>query len=149
MCVCAGSTGAAMVPVANKVRAAIKPRPAVHRPVAGSVAAAQAPTPCLPFDEAVTSAGLAGEQPPAFSTLSPAASDFAAQGSPYTSLGGGGFDTGPGLLGAIGGGGSDVGGGIPALPITNAVPEPATWAMMIAGVGIVGGAMRWRRFALA
>lgn len=26
--------------------------------------------------------------------------------------------------------------------VTNAVPEPATWAMMIAGFGLVGGAMR-------
>jgi hypothetical protein len=26
-----------------------------------------------------------------------------------------------------------------------AVPEPATWAMMIGGMGVVGGAMRRRR----
>jgi hypothetical protein len=26
-----------------------------------------------------------------------------------------------------------------------AVPEPATWAMMIVGFGIVGGSMRYRR----
>lgn len=29
--------------------------------------------------------------------------------------------------------------------ITAPVPEPATWAMMIAGFGLVGGAMRYRR----
>ena len=29
--------------------------------------------------------------------------------------------------------------------IGNAVPEPATWAMMIGGFGMVGGAMRYRR----
>lgn len=28
---------------------------------------------------------------------------------------------------------------------TSAVPEPATWAMMIGGFGMVGGAMRYRR----
>ena len=28
---------------------------------------------------------------------------------------------------------------------TPPVPEPATWAMMIAGFGLIGGAMRWRR----
>lgn len=31
----------------------------------------------------------------------------------------------------------------------NAVPEPATWGMMIAGFGIVGGAMRMRRRQVA
>ncbi|MBY0520051.1 MAG: PEPxxWA-CTERM sorting domain-containing protein, partial [Sphingomonas sp.] len=30
------------------------------------------------------------------------------------------------------------------LGVTPAVPEPATWAMMIGGFGIVGGAMRRR-----
>ncbi len=32
---------------------------------------------------------------------------------------------------------------------TAAVPEPATWAMMIAGFGLVGGAMRRRKTAVA
>jgi hypothetical protein len=27
----------------------------------------------------------------------------------------------------------------------NAVPEPATWAMMLVGFGMVGSAMRYRR----
>jgi hypothetical protein len=31
------------------------------------------------------------------------------------------------------------------LAVTAAVPEPATWAMMIGGFGMVGGAMRYRR----
>ena len=29
--------------------------------------------------------------------------------------------------------------------VTSAVPEPATWAMMLGGFGLVGGAMRYRR----
>jgi hypothetical protein len=33
------------------------------------------------------------------------------------------------------------------LTIYNSVPEPATWAMLIAGFGIVGGAMRRRNHA--
>lgn len=47
----------------------------------------------------------------------------------------------------------DGAGGVPAgfavrLDTTSAVPEPATWAMMITGFGLVGGAMR-RRVATA
>lgn len=34
-------------------------------------------------------------------------------------------------------------------PQTGAVPEPATWAMMIAGMGLVGGTMRSRRTSAA
>lgn len=30
-------------------------------------------------------------------------------------------------------------------PVTAAVPEPASWAMMLAGFGVIGGAMRRRR----
>jgi hypothetical protein len=35
------------------------------------------------------------------------------------------------------------------LTVTNAVPEPASWAMMIAGFGLVGAAMRRRAAAVA
>ena len=34
-------------------------------------------------------------------------------------------------------------------PVLGAVPEPATWGMLIFGFGIVGGRMRARRSALA
>jgi hypothetical protein len=37
------------------------------------------------------------------------------------------------------------GGGAVELISSGAVPEPATWAMMIGGMGVVGGAMRRRR----
>ena len=33
--------------------------------------------------------------------------------------------------------------------VTNAVPEPASWALMIAGFGLVGGAMRSRKRSVA
>lgn len=36
-------------------------------------------------------------------------------------------------------------GGVVPPPVTGAVPEPASWAMMISGFGLVGGAMRARR----
>lgn len=36
-------------------------------------------------------------------------------------------------------------GSLIGITATNAVPEPATWAMMIAGFGAIGGAMRYRR----
>ena len=39
-------------------------------------------------------------------------------------------------------------GGIGTVP-TGAIPEPATWAMLIAGFGMVGGAMRRRRGTVA
>ena len=47
-----------------------------------------------------------------------------------------------GVIGTGGGGGGG-GGGNPGV-----IPEPATWAMMIAGFGLVGGVMRRRRDAL-
>lgn len=34
-------------------------------------------------------------------------------------------------------------------PVTPSVPEPATWAMMIVGFGLVGGAMRRRKTTVA
>jgi hypothetical protein len=36
-----------------------------------------------------------------------------------------------------------------ALPLISAVPEPATWSMMIAGFGLIGGTMRRRKERLA
>lgn len=42
-----------------------------------------------------------------------------------------------------------VGDTVAAAPVAGAVPEPATWAMMIAGFGLVGGAMRRRSTKIA
>jgi hypothetical protein len=36
---------------------------------------------------------------------------------------------------------------IPAISIPGAVPEPATWLMMLGGFGAIGGTMRRRREA--
>ena len=38
--------------------------------------------------------------------------------------------------------------GEPPAPVSGAVPEPATWAMMIGGFGLIGGTMRRRRATL-
>jgi len=40
---------------------------------------------------------------------------------------------------------SSLGGGFFYTPVTGAVPEPATWAMMLLGFGGIGAAMRRRR----
>lgn len=39
--------------------------------------------------------------------------------------------------------------GRPSITVTAVVPEPATWAMLVGGFGLVGGAMRVRRRAVA
>lgn len=54
--------------------------------------------------------------------------------------------------GGGGGGGGSSGGGItppgpPPPPVVTPVPEPATWVMMIAGVGLIGLQLRRRRAA--
>lgn len=60
----------------------------------------------------------------------------------------GGVPGGVGAIGAFAGGGG--GGGVAAVTPTldpGAVPEPATWLMLISGMGIVGAALRRRRTA--
>jgi len=53
------------------------------------------------------------------------------------------FNGGPGLN--FGPGGADVRAKFTLLQVPSAVPEPATWGMMIMGFGLAGAAMRRRR----
>jgi len=62
---------------------------------------------------------------------------------------GGGFPPGGGDTPPGGGGDTPPGGGGDTPPPTVAVPEPATWAMMILGMGMAGYAIRRRRRARA
>lgn len=55
--------------------------------------------------------------------------------------GGGGGSSG----GGSSGGGSSGGNPPPPPPVVTPVPEPATWVMMIAGVGVIGWQLRRRR----
>jgi hypothetical protein len=178
MCVCAGSTGAVMVPVAHKARAAYA-RPAVHRAMvrapAAAAASAIAAVPCVPL----ASGGGAGGLPAAL-PLAPPAADLG-MFSPADARGAGGFARGGGGNGISGGGGfSDygpaadmsgplpggvapgggivdgIGGGIgggtetPGPVVTPAtVPEPAGWAMLISGFTMIGGGLRWQRRGIA
>jgi hypothetical protein len=73
---------------------------------------------------------------------------------PFTSTGGPQLFSGPTSAPTFLQGTFDLSGGprypqftltISALTTSGAVPEPASWAMMIAGFGLVGGAMRRRR----
>ncbi|KAB7643870.1 hypothetical protein [Polymorphobacter fuscus] len=130
--------------MAHRVRAAIKPRPAVHQVIAPAAAIAGASIACPP-----TVAGL-GAGGAGFSAFDSSASliDRANPGGGVGLGGGLPLPGGGGLAGGIGGGGPG-GSALPSAPITSPAPEVATWAMMVTGVGVVGGSMRWRRRALA
>ncbi len=171
MCVCAGSTGAVMVPVAHKARAAFA-RPAVHRaaargPVRSAAASAIAAAPCVPL----ASAGGAGALPTTipletpiadlgtFSQPRPAGGNGFGAGGRDDSISGGGFSdfgpsTGasgslPGSFGSAGSGGGIISSGQGVTPTAATVPEPAGWAMMISGFSITGIGMRWQRRVVA
>jgi hypothetical protein len=36
-----------------------------------------------------------------------------------------------------------------SLPVLSSVPEPASWAMMLGGFGLIGGALRRRKVAVS
>jgi uncharacterized membrane protein YgcG len=68
-------------------------------------------------------------------------------GGGYGGAGGGSSGGGGGGSGGGGGGSGSGGTDVPTVPIVpttpvSPVPEPATWAMMVAGFGLVGAAMR-------
>jgi hypothetical protein len=145
MCVCAGSTGAVMVPVAHKVRAAIKPRPAIHSaPVHSSGIAA---VPCAAVPQIAAGDGLPNLSPSGFgvpeNSIALAPVQFAGGGGGIGAIGGG-----TGGIGGIGGAlppPLNPGTFLPSPPVTGSVPETTTWSMMIVGAGAVGGTIRWRR----
>jgi hypothetical protein len=162
MCVCAGSTGALVVPAAHKARAAMS-RPSVHRAAVRSAAApaAIAAAPCLQITSAPPALTPVTEMPAESGSGDLAqltgvgANAFAGSGSGLAY--GGINDDGVGggaLVGGVGIGGSGGAGGVIApapiiTPVSGAVPEAASWAMMIGGFGTLGTAMRWQRRATA
>ncbi|OYW46575.1 MAG: hypothetical protein B7Z08_12095 [Sphingomonadales bacterium 32-68-7] len=103
---------------------------------AGEEIAFAIPDPAAPLlpTEAPELAGLPGELGPLASLPGPSFSG----GFGYVPVSGGG-----GSIGGGGGpGGTTPGGEGGGAPPVSAVPEPATWAMMIMGFGLLGGAMR-------
>lgn len=78
-----------------------------------------------------------------------------APGAPWFSdsverIGDGAFGGGPGGFAGGGGGGGGIGGGtIPVGPPVAAVPEPATWLLMIIAFGLCGSMLRRHRRILA
>ncbi len=162
MCICAGSTGAAIVPVVKQARALTRPHTAVHRVVAHRPAPSPARVP-LPM-QAPPCPTIAGTAPGAGvgATFVPASG---ASAMPGAGIGGGsdpiGFDR-PAAVGTEVGGSTafavapfgapmialppgDVGLPIGALPAGSGAPEPAAWGLMIGGFGLVGAALRRRR----
>jgi hypothetical protein len=142
MCICAGSTGAVMVPATHKVRAAIRPRPAIHSAPAHSPAIAAVP--CAAVPQIALGDGLPEMGPSGFAAL-----DSNVATSPIGFSGGSGGGQG-GVLG--GGAGASPPPALlkpeivlPSPPITSPTPEVTTWSMMVVGAGAVGGAIRWRR----
>lgn len=153
LCICPPAilaTTAAYVPpvrsaVHHATRPATKAPPSRARPqrTAGTAAVVPCPpafinAPIVPqstFAAAVPPDGMAGNY-----FGSPASAGVLVGGAgPGGNAGGGGGTGGGGGGGTVPGGG---GGGETPLP---AVPEPATWTMMLLGFGLLGSALRSRR----
>ena len=159
MCVCAGGTGAAIVPVSKAVRQSVAPRQAIARK-APTAPIALAAVPCIPTvaggEIGPGLAGLGGISP----LLPLASADLApsiAGPSQLGSLGeigdilagssgfAAGGNAGGGAGGGSGGGGGTGGGGGGLPPVSSNAPEPTSWVLMIGGFGVLGGAMRYVR----
>lgn len=153
MCVCAGSTGAAVVPIAHHARAVFKARPAVHRsvrtpaPPEAGLARSVAAVPCAPaLNPATAGIGMPVLASPGIQETAGLATPGNALSGSGSSFSAGGFD-GPGGGIPTGSGFTPIGGiGAPnSVPSASPAPEVATWSMIVAGTGIVGGTLRYRR----
>lgn len=165
MCVCAGSTGAVMVPAVHKARSAMH-RPAAQHASAHVPAGGVMASPCAPIASAAPLLAPIGDMPAqaGLASLGQLADGGAPNGfGGYPGGDSGMFDggeggyfgggSGGGGIGGGGGGGGGTGGGTPGTPpvgpVLGTVPEPASWAMMLSGFGAMGGAMRWQRRSTA
>lgn len=150
MCVCAGATGATVVPVAQKARASLFHRAAAHS-LAAPRASAPLPVSCAPTIASAVPAALPAGEAPAMAEMASLAPLSGGAGGIGFAGGSGGFLS-PGTGTGVGGGGGGGGSG-PYLPPTvptpggghGSVPEPGTWTMMISGFGMIGAGVRWQR----
>ena len=165
MCVCAGTTGAAVLPVAHHVQAALKTRTSMHRSIrhhptpAITAPRALAAVSCAPaVSVSVAAIGMSSPvspdlDQPSMTTAGELANTGAGFGGGYGSGngaapvgfegpggGGGGLSFGGGMRPQIGGGAA-----LGPIPATSPAPEVATWAMMVTGIGVTGGTLRYRR----
>jgi hypothetical protein len=158
MCVCAGLTGAAVVPTVKAAKAAWH-RPAARHAPARSVAIIEAPCIALPPAPALAVAPVAPIAD-AMPDLGPLlADDTVWSGTPAPAAAYAGIYADDGFFGGwydgIGGGASVGGHAVtpPGKPLSvnpvvaphSAVPEPSTWAMLIAGFGLTGAVARYRQ----
>ncbi len=126
LCLCAGTTGAAVVPVAHRARAMLTARPAAHhivrsRPKFAAASPRLDAAPqfvCPPIRMALISPVL-----PVLETapIAPA------------------FDAAPTFVP------STVNLFANAVPLASSAPEPTSWTLMIIGFGALGGMLRWQR----
>ncbi len=159
MCVCAGGTGAAILPAVHHFRHAS--RPLVHHAVAASA------VPCAVIPAAVVAAlpdlPVAGGPDGLRQSVSVAGLDAQASGLPggnygraggaplYLSDSSGVYGGGSGAYPGGGGGGPPIGVPVPGggigseVPPASELPDAASWALMIAGFGVVGGSLRYSR----
>lgn len=141
----AGGVGAGSVvgvqqakPAVQKAVAKKAPAPKVHKTASSNLARAEIND--CPTIAGAMGSGIAGLAPlPSFESLAPGNGGPA---NPQIAYGGVPF----GYFGPSGGGGGGGGNGGESgpsvLPPTPAVPEPASWAMMVGGLGLVGLALR-------
>ena len=167
LCVCPPAIAVTSVAGVPPVRKAVHRLTKPHRAYSATPSArpallirtAAAPGPCAPGDgQAVSILNYASAPPPIPGEF------VGPTGLPGGLVGGGGAGFGPGggfVAGPGGGGGTGgspgtpigpgpsptptptpPGGGGVVPPVTPAIPEPASWAMMILGFGIIGAAVR-------